>query len=385
MTETFLGYERPDGQMGIRNWVGVLSVMDNVNPIAAAICQSVAGTLLIKTLFVRGQYGRDLEITYNTLAGMGRNPNLASILVVGLEETSTSQVADRIRNCGKPVDVLLVQNEAGSIAATAEGVRKAAALAVAASRERRKPVPVSALCIGVECGGSDTTSGLAANPCIGRVSDRIVAGGGKVVISETSEFLGAEHLFAERAIDETVRKAFLDRVDRMEKEALVRGVDIRGTNPVADNIRGGLTTIEEKSLGATAKAGTTPLVGVLDYAEAAVIPGMHFMATPAPAVESMTGLAAGGCQLILFSTGVGNMIGNMVSPTIKITANANTARKQADNIDVEVTAILESDRTIEEAGDGLFRFVLDIASGTLTRSEVLDMRETAVSRFEPTI
>ncbi|MBN9078911.1 MAG: altronate hydrolase [Rhizobiales bacterium 65-79] len=385
MTETFLGYERPDGQMGIRNWVGVLSVMDNVNPIAAAICQNVAGTLLIKTLFVRGQYGRDLEITYNTLAGMGRNPNLASILVVGLEETSTSQVADRIRNCGKPVDVLLVQNEAGSIAAMAEGIRKAAALAVAASSERRKPVPVSALCIGVECGGSDTTSGLAANPCIGRVSDRIVEGGGKVVISETSEFLGAEHLFAERAIDETVRKAFLDRVDRMEKEALMRGVDIRGTNPVADNIRGGLTTIEEKSLGATAKAGTTPLVGVLDYGEAAVIPGMHFMATPAPAVESMTGLAAGGCQLILFSTGVGNMIGNMVSPTIKITANANTARRQADNIDVEVTSVLESDRTIEEAGDELFRFVLDVASGTLTRSEVLDMRETAVSRFEPTI
>jgi altronate dehydratase large subunit len=385
MTETFLGYERPDGQMGIRNWVGVLSVMDNVNPIAAAICQNVAGTLLIKTLFVRGQYGRDLEIAYNTLAGMGRNPNLASILVVGLEETSTSQVADRIRNCGKPVDVLLVQNEAGSIAAMAEGIRKAAALAVAASSERRKPVPVSALCIGVECGGSDTTSGLAANPCIGRVSDRIVEGGGKVVISETSEFLGAEHLFAERAIDETVRKAFLDRVDRMEKEALMRGVDIRGTNPVADNIRGGLTTIEEKSLGATAKAGTTPLVGVLDYGEAAVIPGMHFMATPAPAVESMTGLAAGGCQLILFSTGVGNMIGNMVSPTIKITANANTARRQADNIDVEVTSVLESDRTIEEAGDELFRFVLDVASGTLTRSEVLDMRETAVSRFEPTI
>jgi altronate dehydratase large subunit len=217
------------------------------------------------------------------------------------------------------------------------------------------------------------------------VSDRIVEGGGKVVISETSEFLGAEHLFAERAIDETVRKAFLDRVDRMEKEALMRGVDIRGTNPVADNIRGGLTTIEEKSLGATAKAGTTPLVGVLDYGEAAVIPGMHFMATPAPAVESMTGLAAGGCQLILFSTGVGNMIGNMVSPTIKITANANTARRQADNIDVEVTSVLESDRTIEEAGDELFRFVLDVASGTLTRSEVLDMRETAVSRFEPTI
>ena len=241
------------------------------------------------------------------------------------------------------------------------------------------------LTLGVECGGSDTTSGLASNPCIGRVADRVVNDGGRVVISETSEFLGAEHLFAQRAIDETVRRAFLERVYQMEQEALVRGVDIRGTNPVADNIRGGLTTIEEKSVGATTKAGTTPLVSVLDYGEPPARPGMHFMATPAPAVESMTGLAAGGCQLILFSTGVGNMIGNMVAPTIKVTANINTARWQADNIDVDLTAILEHDCKIEDSGDELFDFTLDIASGTLTRSEILDMRETAISRFEPTI
>lgn len=385
MKRTFLGYERPDGQVGVRNWVGVLSVMDNVNPIAQAICGNVAETLLIRTLFVRGQYGRDLEISYNTLAGMARNPNLAGVLVVGLEETSAEGVASRIRNCGKPVDVLVVQNEAGSIAATAAGIRKAAALVVAASRERRKSVPASMLGIGVECGGSDTTSGLAANPCIGRVSDRVVEAGGRVVISETSEFLGAEHLFARRAVDETVRQAFLERVEIMEREAMARGVDIRGTNPVADNIRGGLTTIEEKSIGAIAKAGTTPLVGVLDYGEPVIVPGMHFMATPAPAVESMTGLAASGCQIILFSTGVGNMVGSMVSPTIKITANANTARNQADNIDVEVASILEADRPIEEVGDELFEFVLEVASGTLTRSEALNMRETAVSRFEPTI
>jgi altronate dehydratase large subunit len=385
MSATFLGYERPDGQAGVRNSVGVLSVMDNVNPVARAICQSVYGTIPIMTLFVRGQYGRDLEISYDTLGGMGRNPNIAAVLVVSLEETSAEEVARRIRNSGKPVDVLLVQNSAGSIAATAEGIRKAANLVLAASRERRRAVPASMLSIGVECGGSDTTSGLASNPCIGRVSDRIVDEGGRVVISETSEFLGAEHLFAKRAVDEVVRQAFLERVDRMEKEALARGVDIRGTNPVADNIRGGLTTIEEKSLGAAAKAGTRPLVGVLDYGEPMVRAGMHFMATPAPAVESMTGLAAAGCQVILFSTGVGNMIGNMIAPTIKITANINTARQQADNIDIDVTSILEADRTIKEVGDELYETTLDIASGTLTRSEILNMRETAVSRFEPTI
>jgi altronate dehydratase large subunit len=385
MNTSFLGYERPDGQAGVRNWVGVISVMDNVNPITRAICESVYGTLPITTLFVRGQYGRDLKISYDTLGGMGRNPNLAAVLVVGLEEISAEQVASRIRNCGKPVDVLLAQNAAGSIAATAEGIRKATNLVAAASRARRKALPASLLAVGVECGGSDTTSGLASNPCIGRVADHIVKEGGRVVISETSEFLGAEHLFAERAINETVRRAFLDRVHQMEQEALARGVDIRGTNPVPDNIRGGLTTIEEKSLGATAKAGTTPLVSVLDYGEPPAQPGMHFMATPAPAVESMTALAAGGCQLILFATGFGNMIGNMVAPTIKVTANINTARQQADNIDVDLTAILEQDRNIDDAGNDLFEVTLDIASGTLTRSEILNMRETAVSRFEPTI
>lgn len=385
MSASFLGYERPDGQAGVRNWVGVLSVMDNVNPIARAISHGVYGTIPITTLFVRGQYGRDLKISYDALGGMGRNPNLAALLVVGLEEISAEQVASRMRNCGKPVDVLLVQNASGSIAATADGIRKATNLAIAASRARRRALPASMLTVGVECGGSDTTSGLASNPCIGRVADRIVNEGGRVVISETSEFLGAEHLFAERAVNETVRRAFLDRVYQMEQGALARGVDIRGTNPVPDNIRGGLTTIEEKSLGATAKAGTTPLVGVLDYGEPPVQPGMHFMATPAPAVESMTGLAAGGCQLILFSTGVGNMIGNMVAPTIKVTANINTARQQADNIDVDLTAILEHGRKVDDAGDELFDVTLDIASGTRTRSEILDIRETAVSRFEPTI
>jgi len=385
MSASFLGYERPDGQAGVRNWVGVISVMDNVNPIARAICGGVYSTIPITTLFVRGQYGRDLKITYDTLGGMGRNPNLAAVLVVGLEEISAEQVASRIRNCGKPVEVLLAQNASGSIAATAEGIRKATNLAATASRARRRMLPASMLTVGVECGGSDTTSGLAANPCIGRVADRIVNEGGRVVISETSEFLGAEHLFAERAVNATVRQAFLERIHQMEQEALTRGVDIRGTNPVPDNIRGGLTTIEEKSLGATAKAGTTPLVGVLDYGEPPVQPGMHFMATPAPAVESMTGLAAGGCQLILFATGVGNMIGNMVAPTIKVTANINTARQQADNIDVDVTAVLEHDRKIDDAGDELFETTLDVASGTMTRSEILDMRETAISRFEPTI
>lgn len=381
---SFLGYERPDGQAGIRNWVGVMSVMDNVNPVTRAICHAVHGTLPITTLFVRGQYGRDLDISYDTLGGMGRNPNLAGILLVGLEETSTEEVARRIRQTGKPVHQVLLEAE-GSIAAVAAGTRKARDMVVAASRLRRREIPASLLTVGVECGGSDTTSGLASNPCVGRAADRIVDAGGKVIISETSEFLGAEHLFAERAVDEDIRRAFLERIERFESAAMARGLDIRGSNPVPDNIRGGLTTIEEKSLGAMSKSGTRPVAGVLDYGEQPMRPGVHFMDTPAAAVESMTGLAAGGCQMILFSTGLGNIIGNTVAPTLKVTGNPNTARQVADNIDVDVSAILERGTSITEAGDELFLQVLEVASGTLTRSEVLDQRETAISRFEPSI
>ncbi|MSP68144.1 MAG: altronate hydrolase [Alphaproteobacteria bacterium] len=382
---SFLGYQRSDGSAGIRNWVGVMSVMDNCNPVTRAICDAVAGTIPITTLFVRGQYGKDLKISYDTLGGMGRNANLHAVIVVGLERTSTEEVAGRIRNSGKPVETIIIQDLGSTVTATAEGMRKAAKLAIAASHERRIALPESLLTIGVECGGSDTTSGLAGNPCVGRVADRIIDLGGRIIISETAEFLGAEDLFAARAIDAGVKKAFLDRVRGHEAEAMKQGVDIRGANPVPDNIRGGLTTIEEKALGAMIKAGTRPLVGVLDYSEAPSRAGLHFMATPAPAVESMTGLAAGGCQMIMFATGVGNTIGNMVSPTIKVTGNTNTARTFTDNVDFDVSDVLEKGKTITELGDRLYEFVIGVASGSLTTSEVLGQRETAISRFGPTI
>ena len=381
----FLGYERPDGQAGIRNWVGVISVMDNINPITRAVCGAVDGTIPITTLFVRGQFGRDLEIAFDTLGGMGRNPNLAGALVIGLEENSTGQIADRIANTGKPVETVILQQTGGSIAATAEGMEKAAKLVLEASNQRRQDFPASMLTLGVECGGSDTTSGLASNPAIGRAADRLVDDGGTVIISETSEFLGAEGLFAERAVDDTVKKTFLDRITGHEEEAMKRGLDIRGTNPVADNIKGGLSTIEEKALGAMSKAGTRPLVGVLDYGESPVHKGMHFMATPAPAVESMTAFASSGCQLIAFSTGQGNLIGNMVSPTIKVSGNPKTVEKMALNIDYDVCSIIEDGRSITEVGDEFYDYVVSVASGTKVSSEVLNQRETAISRFEPSI
>jgi altronate dehydratase large subunit len=381
MLKTFLGYRRANGAVGVRNWVAVVSVMDNCNPVTRTIANSVDGTIAVTTLFVRGQFGADLDFAYESIAGLGRNPNIASVLLVGLEESSTEEVASRIRSTGKPVETVHLQPH-GTIHCIAEGTRKAMKLSIEASRLRREACPVSELVVGVECGGSDTTSGLSCNPTIGRMADQIIAGGGTVIISETSEFIGAEHLFAARAIDESVRTAFVDAVHNMENLALARGVDMRDSQPSPDNKRGGLTTVEEKALGAMAKAGSSPLVGVLRYGEAPQRKGLHFMDAPAAAVENLTGLAAAGCQLTFFGTGVGNPIGNMVAPTVKVCGNIQTLQSMADNIDFDASGILEQGMKISQVGDELFQYAMDVASGTRLASEVLDVRETAISRFE---
>ncbi|MGE0310777.1 MAG: UxaA family hydrolase [Lautropia sp.] len=384
MSTTFLGFRRENGTVGVRNNVAVISIMDNCNPVTRAICEAVAGTIPVTTLFVRGQYGDDLETTFNTLAGMGRNPNVASVLLVGLEAQTTEEVARRIAPSGKPIERVCLQPD-GTINAVAEGCRKALRLVIAASSLRREPAPMSELLVGVECGGSDTTSGLTCNPVIGRLSDRLIDDGGSVIISETSEFFGAEHLFAARAKNEDVAKAFVDAVLRLENEAISRGMDIRGTNPTQDNIRGGLTTIEEKALGAMAKSGTRPLQSVLRYGEAPAGKGLHFMDAPAPAVENLTAFAAAGCQLIFFGTGVGNPIGNMVVPTVKVSGNVNTLRSMPENIDFDASDILETGAQVSALGDRLYAYAVEVASGTVTTSEALDVRETAISRFAPTI
>lgn len=384
MKASFLGYPRENGTFGVRNDVAVISIMDNCNPVTRAIANAVHGTLPVTTLFVRGQYGHDLEVTLESLAGMGRNPNIAGVVLVGLEPHTTEEVARRIRPSGKPVESVTLQ-PGGTINAIAEGTRLALRLATRASSIRRQPCPVSALTVGVECGGSDTTSGLTCNPVIGRMADRLIDDGGTVIISETSEFFGAEHLFAERAADPAVGKAFTEMVLRLEREALSRGMDIRGTNPTPDNIRGGLSTIEEKALGAMAKSGTRPLRGVLTYGQAPASPGLHFMDAPAPAVENLTAFAAAGCQLIFFGTGVGNPIGNMVTPTVKVSGNVNTLRTMPENVDFDASGILESGAKVSDIGDRLFAYAVEVASGTRTSSELLDVRETAISRFSPTI
>jgi altronate dehydratase large subunit len=381
---TFWGYRRPDGAIGIRNHVAIVAVMDNVNGIVRHLAQLVRGTLPIPVWYGRGQFGADDQLFRRTQIGLASNPNIAAALVISLESVSARKVADGIARTGKPVVHFSVQDVGGTVEAIAKGMRALLPLVQEATHMRPAEVSLGELTLGVECGGTDTTSGIASNPALGWVADRVVEAGGTVYLSETSEWMGAEHVLAKRAINSSVADAIVGAVKRIEDDARARGVDIRGANPVPDNIRGGITTIEEKSLGAIIKAGTKPIQGVLDYARRASGRGLYLMDTPAPAAESMTGLAAGGAQLIIFTTGQMNVMGCPVAPTMKITGNPRTAQRMADNIDVDVSAMLTGE-PLETAGARVLEAMIATASGRLTHAEIFGDEEIAIARIQPTV
>jgi altronate dehydratase large subunit len=378
---SFWGYAREDGSVGIRNHIAVISVMDNCNPVSRAVAQAVQGTVYLPGSYIRGQLAKDREITLNVTAGLCRNPNIAGVVVIGLEPVTTQELVDLVKPSGKPVAAIDVQLAGGTIQSIAEGTRAALRMAREASRQKREEFPLARLVVGLECGGSDTTSGLASNPSIGVVADAIVEAGGTAIITETSEFFGAEHLFAERAATPEVKHRILDAVRSHERDIIALGIDLRGSNPSRDNIRGGLTTIEEKALGAMAKSGKSKVIDSLPYGEAPKRPGLHFMAGPAPAVESITGLASGRCQLCLFSTGVGNPIGHQVATVIKVSGNRNTLNMMPENVDFDVSGILEKGEAVRACGERLLAYTLSVANGERTTSELLGTNESAISRF----
>ena len=382
---TFLGYRRPDGRVGVRNFTVVISAMDNTNPCAERIASIVPHVQAITTPFGRTQIGHDFEVTLRTLAGIGCHPNVASVLILGLSLAAANTLAERIRPTGKPVEVLGLQEAGNTMALTAEGARVAADLVVAASTQTREPLEFSELTIAVECGGSDTTSGLAGNPTVGLFADRFVDSGGTIILSEPAEFMGGEHILAERASNPRDGERILEMVKWFEDEAIRNGVDMRGTNPTPDNIAGGLTTLEEKSLGAIAKGGSRPVVEVIEYSERPSKRGLVIMNTPSAACESMTGLLAGGSQMIIFSTGRGNSIGSPISPTVKLTGNPNTALTMKDNIDVDVSSIITHGEQLDNAAAVLWDEMLAFAEGKLTRCEVWKEEQLSVSRFGPSV
>src|SRR5438034_1607661 len=375
----FLGYRRPDGRVGVRNHVLVVPTVICAAVVADRIAAAIAPIgAALPHLAGCGQLGPDLQITHDTLAAYTRHPNVGAVIVValGCEQVVAQYLADSARQAGKPAHIVSIQGEGGTVRATARGVEIARELAAVLGRVERAWCPAADLVVSVKCGGSDYTSGLASNPVVGRVADTVVDLGGAVVLGEIAEILGAEHLLAARASAPAAAAQLLRVVNRVEAEAMALGLDIRGTQPSPGNIRGGLTTIEEKSLGATHKAGErTRLEDVVAYAAPITRRGLTVMETPGLDVESVTGMVGGGAQIVLFTTGLGTPTGNPIAPVIKITGNARTARSMADNIDFDVSGILDKREALDAAADRLFEDVLAGCSGKLTAAERLGFRE----------
>jgi altronate dehydratase large subunit len=379
---TFAGYRREDGRYGVRNHVLVLGANGLVMAAALRIAQSVAGTVAFASPYGRGQFGADRDAHVAQLVGLGRNPNVAATLVVGADRPTSEALAHAIAAARKPTEVVALDDvHEDALELAHRGIRVAAALAREASRRQREAAPLSALFLGVECGHSDATSGLVANPLAGKVVDRVVDAGGTAVFGETIEWLGAEHLLARRAVDQGVADAIVQAVKRREAAVAATGVDLTGNNPGAENIRGGLSSIEEKSLGAIAKGGSRPIAGLLGIGEVPPAQGLYVMDGPGFSPESMTGFVAAGAQAMLFTTGAGNSYCSALAPTIKISARPDTVVRLSTQIDFDANAVFAGSEDGDAAADRLFALLLQVCSGLKTWGEVLREGAESVARI----
>lgn len=377
------GYRRKDGSSGIRNHLLVIPSSVCAATICNRIADQVPGAIAIPNQHGCAQLSPDLELTFRTLAGFGKNPNVGAVLVIGLgcESLQTRELAEEISRTGKPVELLEIQACGGTLSCQAKGLGIASLLSQHISTEVKEPISLKDIVLGLECGGSDTTSGLAANPAQGYVSDKIIDHGGTSILSETTELIGAEHILAKRSINPKIAEDLLSIVGRCESKAKSMGVDLRGSQPTPGNIAGGLTTIEEKSLGCIYKGGTKPLCGVLSYSEPPSGRGLYMMDTPGQDVESITGMVAGGSQVVLFTTGRGTPTGCPIAPVIKITGNPGTYRIMEENIDINAGTVIEGIETIPEVGERIWFELLDVINGKLTRSESLRHHEFGIHKL----
>ncbi|GAA0301865.1 UxaA family hydrolase [Halarchaeum salinum] len=319
------------------------------------------------------------------LVGIGQHPNVGAALVVelGTEDTDAEDLADRIARTGTTVETLSIRDAGGTSATLEAGATALEELNEEASAARSEEADASELVFAAECGGSDATSGIAANPAVGNACDRLVRDGGTASFSETPEFIGAEHILAERCVDDDVRERLLDRVEEREAMADMMGVDLRGAQPTPGNQEGGLTTIEEKSLGAIAKGGTSPIRGFVEFAETLPVGGgLVPMDTPGYDIESVVGKVAAGAQVVAFTTGRGSTTGNPVAPVIKVTGNPKTWERMANNMDVNASTVIDGE-AIESVGERVYDELLAVADGKRTEAEKRGLEEFAVNEVQP--
>ncbi|MCB1788396.1 MAG: UxaA family hydrolase [Gammaproteobacteria bacterium] len=379
---TFLGYRRENGRVGVRNHVIILPVDDLSNAACEAVAHNIMGTMALPHPYGRLQFGEDLELHFRTLIGTGANPNVAAVVVIGIENGWTQRIVEGIAATGKPVTGFGIEQHGDH-----ETIMKASKVAKEyvqwASELRREEAPLKDLWVSTKCGESDTTSGCGANPTVGNAFDKLYPQGATLLFGETSEITGGEHLVAARCRNDEVRDRFMFMFDRYQEMInRFKTSDLSESQPTKGNIEGGLTTIEEKALGNIQKIGKKCIVdGVLDKAEAPSGPGLWFMDSSSAAAEMVTLAAAAGYVLHFFPTGQGNIIGNPIIPVIKLCANPRTVRTMSEHVDVDVSALLRKEMTPDAAGDALLDSMFRTANGRLTAAEALGHREFVLTRL----
>ncbi|MHC4405329.1 MAG: UxaA family hydrolase, partial [Planctomycetota bacterium] len=389
MRDVFFGYPRPDGQAGIRNHVLMLSGTLYANPTCERVAAMVRNTIPIVHPLGRCQIAPDLAQTFRTLVGHGKSPNAGAVIVVDhfKEQGCTAdEIAQQVAQTGKPVEVVNIRREGGALRALEKALRLAIDMNRKINTQQREKLPLSKLVYGFNCGTSDVTSGLAHNRCVGWVVDRIVEAGGRALGAETTEMMGGEGLIKARAKTPEIAQKILDMIARMEKQILDCGVDVRGSQPTGDNIAGGLSTIEEKSLGAMQKWGTKPIVGAVNFADPiGDESGLWLMDTPGHGGESITGIAAAGAQVMSFATGGGHTINHPLMITMRLTGNRESWEAMKDTMEVDVSDMFEG-TPLEVAGERLFDEVLDVCNGKMTKAEAFkELNGFAINRCGPSV
>lgn len=382
MQQTFMGYRRENGRVGIRNHVIILPLDDLSNAACEAVANNVKGSLALPHAYGRLQFGEDLDLHFRTLIGVGSNPNVAAVIVIGIEPQWTKRVVDGIAKTGKPVEGFAIEQH-GDFETICSASRKAKEFMHFATELQRTECQVSELWVSTKCGESDTTSGIAANPTVGNAFDKLWEKGATTLFGETTEITGGEHLVMERCANDEVRakfKFFFDRYAKVVDDHKTN--DLSDSQPTKGNIEGGLTTIEEKALGNIQKIGRkAPVIGCLDKAETPTSAGLWFMDSSSAAAEMVTLCAASGFVAHFFPTGQGNIIGNPILPVIKLSANPRTVRTMNEHIDVDVSGILRREMNLDAAGDKLLEMLFRTCNGRNTAAEVLGHREFIMTRL----
>jgi (2R)-sulfolactate sulfo-lyase subunit beta len=380
----FWGWRRKNGRVGVRNHVVILPLDDLSNAACEAVANNIKGTLALPHAYGRLQFGEDLELFFRTLIGTGANPNVAAVVVIGIEDGWTKRVVDGVKKTGKAVTGFGIEGH-GDIATVAKASYVAKQYVQMASELTREACDISELWVSTKCGESDTTTGLASCPTVGNMYDKLIPQGVYGVFGETSEITGAEHLARARAVNKKVGDKWMKVWQSYQDDVIEahKTDDLSDSQPTKGNIAGGLSTIEEKALGNLEKIGRAcKYIDVLEPAEAPRKgPGLYYMDTSSAAAECVTLMAAGGYVVHTFPTGQGNVIGNPIVPVIKISGNPKTIRTMGEHIDVDVSGILRRDMTIPQAGDALIDMIVRTANGRLTAAEALGHREFVMTKL----